>query len=162
MFHEVSSLLQTSLLGGGGGGAAIFFLLLPTTCFQERCRNPVSLRAPALFLTAAGPSRWIAQTETRMAGDEIKFFSLNASLNHIPLKLQHRYSLYCSIRPHNFSVWRWEAKFRRVALSILTSWNWLRVQCWILCCSSPGFSCTGSCFGGGSAYHTPANPSLVW
>lgn len=112
-------------------------------------------------LQEASTGWWVAQTETRMAGDETRLFSLKASLNHVPLKLQPRHSLYCSIRPHNFSVWRREAKFRSVAISILISWKWLRVRRWVLCCSSPRFSHSGSCLGGGSAYRTPANPSPV-
>lgn len=68
------------------GGTAMFFLLDLTTCFQKCCRNPISLRASALFLNTSGTGRWVAQTEIHMAGDEIRFFSLKASQKPIPLR----------------------------------------------------------------------------
>ena len=55
----------------------------------------------------------------------------------------HYYSLFCSIRAHNFSIWRQEAKFRCVTTSILVCWYWLRVWQWILLSSWPSFSHSG-------------------
>lgn len=121
------------------GGRCNFLSAWPDHLFSEVLQEPNIFESFSPVLERSW--NWPVGSTARNTHDEIRFFSLKASQKH-PSEV-HRYSLYCSIRPHNFNIWRREAKFKRVTISILISWNWLRVRHWILHSSSPSSSHSG-------------------
>lgn len=137
MFHQGWAVLQTSLPGGCN-----FLSTWSDHLFSEVFQGPNIFES----FTPALESGWnwpVTNTDGNTHGQWWnKVLSLKIQPKTQPSEV-HCYGLYCSIKPHNFNIWRQEAKFRRVTISILISWKWLRVWCWILHSSLPSFSHSG-------------------